>query len=109
MALAMTVTRAPDIPEALALWERQARPLTEHVQWWSYVYGYIVAEWPAALATMRSDLVRGLAQTEWFEEGLNRGARTVPTGYSELPESDREAYERAGVVAYARAETLQAR
>jgi 2-polyprenyl-6-methoxyphenol hydroxylase-like FAD-dependent oxidoreductase len=102
MALAMAVTGATDIPQALADWERQARPLTEHVQWWSYIYGYIVAEWPAALAPLRSDLVRGMAQTEWFEEGLNRGSRAVPVGYAELPEAERTAYERAGAIAYAR-------
>jgi 2-polyprenyl-6-methoxyphenol hydroxylase-like FAD-dependent oxidoreductase len=81
MALALEVTHATDIPQALVHWERNTRPLTEHVQWWSYVYGHIVANWPTGLASLRSDLVRGLATMEWFDEGLNRGARSNPAGY----------------------------
>jgi 2-polyprenyl-6-methoxyphenol hydroxylase-like FAD-dependent oxidoreductase len=81
MALALAVSGADDIPAALAAWERQQRPLTEHVQRWSYVYGYVLGKWPASLLALRSDLLRAIAKTEWFEDGLNRGARTVPAGY----------------------------
>jgi hypothetical protein len=83
------VTQANDIPQALVTWERKTRPLTEHVQWWSYIYGHIVANWPASLMSLRSDLVRGLARTEWFEEGLNRGARAVPAGYEGVLDTSR--------------------
>lgn len=81
MALALTVTEGADIPEALAEWEKRQRPLTEHVQRWSYVYGYVLGKWPKSLLALRSDLLRAIAKTEWFEDGLNRGARTVPAGY----------------------------
>ena len=89
IALALEVTQADDIPQALISWERKTRPLTEHVQWWSYVYGHIVANWPGLLLTLRSDFVRGLTKMEWFEEGLNRGARSVPDGYEGLLDTSR--------------------
>jgi 2-polyprenyl-6-methoxyphenol hydroxylase-like FAD-dependent oxidoreductase len=81
MALALAVTEGTNIERSLARWEEQQRPITEHVQNWSYFYGYVLGKWPAALAGLRSDLLRAVAKTEWFEEGLNRGARTVPAGY----------------------------
>lgn len=81
MALALEVTESSDVAQALVRWEKQQRPLTEHVQRWSYVYGYILGKWPSSLVSLRSDLLRAIAKTEWFEEGLNRGARTVPAGY----------------------------
>lgn len=81
MALAMAVNDAGDIPTALQAWEQRQRSLTDHVQWWSYLYGQVIGRWPAGLTTLRSDLVRLISNTEWFDEGLNRGARHVPAGY----------------------------
>jgi len=81
MALAQMATDADDIEPALARWETQQRPLTNHVQWWSYIYGIVLGKWPASLQLLRSDAVAALAKTEWFEDGLNRGARHVPIGY----------------------------
>jgi 2-polyprenyl-6-methoxyphenol hydroxylase-like FAD-dependent oxidoreductase len=95
MALAMEVTESDDVPEALVRWEKLHRPLTDHVQWWSYIYGYIVAQWPEGLLSLRSDLIRAMAGTEWFDEGLNKGARAVPVGFTALPEPVRLAYERS--------------
>jgi 2-polyprenyl-6-methoxyphenol hydroxylase-like FAD-dependent oxidoreductase len=81
MALAMAVSRSNDVPQALQSWEKQQRPLTDHVQRWSYVYGYVIGKWPSAFMSLRSDLLRSLAKTQWFENGLNRGARHIPAGY----------------------------
>jgi 2-polyprenyl-6-methoxyphenol hydroxylase-like FAD-dependent oxidoreductase len=81
MALALSVTDAASVEQGLVRWEKDQRPLTEHVQRWSYVYGYIVGKWPNSFVSLRSDLLRAIAKTEWFEEGLNRGARTIPAGY----------------------------
>ncbi len=83
MALAEAVDSAADVPSALVGWEERQRPITNHVQWWSYLYGYVVGKWPKSLMPLRSDLVRMLAGTEWFDEGLNRGARYVPAGFVE--------------------------
>lgn len=81
MALAMAVSKGDSVPQALQSWEKQQRPLTDHVQRWSYVYGYVVGKWPSAFMSLRSDLLRSLAKTQWFENGLNRGARHIPAGY----------------------------
>jgi hypothetical protein len=51
------------------------------VQWWSYLYGFVLGKWPRAIGSLRGDLIQGFAKTNWFEEGLNRGARHVPDGY----------------------------
>jgi 2-polyprenyl-6-methoxyphenol hydroxylase-like FAD-dependent oxidoreductase len=83
IALAKMVDEAADVPTALVAWERATRPLTDHVQWWSYLYGFLLGKWPKGIMPVRSDLVRAIAKTEWFEDGLNRGARTIPMGYSD--------------------------
>jgi 2-polyprenyl-6-methoxyphenol hydroxylase-like FAD-dependent oxidoreductase len=70
-----------DMPAALRAWEAQQRSITDHVQWWSYLYGFVLGKWPTSLLTLRSDVVRALAKTEWFDESLNRGARHVPAGF----------------------------
>jgi 2-polyprenyl-6-methoxyphenol hydroxylase-like FAD-dependent oxidoreductase len=89
MSLAAAVDQAPDVPAALAAWEREARPLTDHVQRWSSVYGYVAGKWPQPLAGWRTPAVRALSATPWFERGLNRGARAVPVPYTttETPRS----------------------
>ena len=84
MALAEMVNQGGDIPSSLRSWEERQRPLTNHVQWWSYIYGYVVGKWPQSLMPLRSDLLRMIAKTEWFDEGLNRGARHVPAGFKDL-------------------------
>lgn len=82
MALAMILEDATDVPAALREWETKQRPLTDHVQWWSYLYGYVVGKWPAKYLALRSDAVRALSKTEWFEYSLNLGARHVPAGFN---------------------------
>jgi 2-polyprenyl-6-methoxyphenol hydroxylase-like FAD-dependent oxidoreductase len=81
MALAQMVTGADDIAHTLRDWEKQQRPITDHVQWWSYLYGYVLGKWPAPLQSLRSDFVSAISKTEWFDESLNRGARHVPAGF----------------------------
>jgi 2-polyprenyl-6-methoxyphenol hydroxylase-like FAD-dependent oxidoreductase len=82
MALASMVTPADDIPTALQAWEQEQRSISDHVQWWSYLYGYVLGKWPKPLLTLRSDVVSAIAGTQWFDESLNRGARHVPMGYT---------------------------
>jgi 2-polyprenyl-6-methoxyphenol hydroxylase-like FAD-dependent oxidoreductase len=82
MALAQKVTEGREVPEALTLWEREHRPLTDHVQWWSYLYGFVLGKWPRGFIALRSDILRAMSRTEWFDEGLNRGARSYPAGYA---------------------------
>lgn len=84
MALAQKVTEGREVPDALVLWEKEHRPLTDHVQWWSYLYGYVLGKWPRGFVSLRSDILRAISRTEWFDEGLNRGARTYPAGYGKM-------------------------
>lgn len=81
MALASIVTSGADIPQSLKTWEAEQRSISDHVQWWSYLYGFVLGKWPNSLLTLRSDVVSAIARTEWFDESLNRGARHVPAGY----------------------------
>jgi 2-polyprenyl-6-methoxyphenol hydroxylase-like FAD-dependent oxidoreductase len=81
MALAADVEQSPDIESAMQRWEQRQRPITEHVQWWSYIYGFVLGKWPKPLAAFRGDFIQGFSKTQWFDAGLNRGARYVPDGY----------------------------
>lgn len=81
MALAAMATASDEVPSALQAWEREQRSISDHVQWWSYLYGFVLGKWPNSLLTLRSDVVSAIARTEWFDESLNRGARHVPEGY----------------------------
>lgn len=78
------MTERREIPDALVLWQKEHRPLTNHVQWWSYLYGYVLGKWPRNFVALRSDILRAISRTEWFDEGLNRGARAYPAGYGKL-------------------------
>ena len=74
-------TGGNDVEQSLRDWEAVARPLTEHVQWWSYIYGYILGRWPADSMALRGDMIKMMATTKWFDDGINRGARSVPLGF----------------------------
>jgi 2-polyprenyl-6-methoxyphenol hydroxylase-like FAD-dependent oxidoreductase len=80
MALAMTLELEKDIPTALATWERENRALTDHVQWWSYIYGFVVGKCPERMDGVRARLLRSVSGTRRFQNGLNKGARHVPAG-----------------------------
>jgi 2-polyprenyl-6-methoxyphenol hydroxylase-like FAD-dependent oxidoreductase len=76
LGLAAALQEAPDIQTALSLWERRERPLTEHTQRWTRIYG----------ATMvLPDMLKRLAirletQIPWVAAQYSRTANHVPTG-----------------------------
>jgi 2-polyprenyl-6-methoxyphenol hydroxylase-like FAD-dependent oxidoreductase len=80
MALAVILEDEHDVPTALVRWERECRALTNHVQWWSYLYGFALAKVPERLDRVRARLLRSVSHTHLFQKGLNKGARTVPAG-----------------------------
>lgn len=80
MALASLVERAPDVASVLPEWERRQRPVTDHVQRWSYLYGFVLGHCPGPLEGARAATLRRVARTRWFDRNLNRGARHVPMG-----------------------------
>jgi 2-polyprenyl-6-methoxyphenol hydroxylase-like FAD-dependent oxidoreductase len=80
MALAAAVDESRDVDTALLGWQARQRPLTDHVQWWSYLYGFVLGRCPRPLEPARAGLLRSLSRTRPFDRGLNKGARNVPIG-----------------------------
>jgi len=80
MSLAAAVTAAADIPAALRGWERDERPLTDHVQRFSYYYGFYLGRWPHRLLPARGPVLSAASRVPWFERALNRGMRHMPAG-----------------------------
>ena len=80
VSLAAAVTGSDDIEQALREWEKRERPLTDHVQRFSYYYGFFLGKWPSNLLALRGDVLRALQSSAWFEEALNRGMRHMPAG-----------------------------
>jgi 2-polyprenyl-6-methoxyphenol hydroxylase-like FAD-dependent oxidoreductase len=80
MALAGLAEQSKDIVTVLPEWERRQRPITDHVQRWSYLYGFVLGHCPTPLLGARAQAVHRVSQTRWFDRNLNRGARYVPMG-----------------------------
>jgi 2-polyprenyl-6-methoxyphenol hydroxylase-like FAD-dependent oxidoreductase len=80
LSLAAAVSSANDIEQALRDWERRERPLTDHVQRFSYYYGFFLGKWPREFLALRDDVLRVLGASSWFEQALNRGMRHMPVG-----------------------------
>ncbi|MBL7251094.1 FAD-dependent oxidoreductase [Alloalcanivorax marinus] len=84
MALAEIMSKPEamqDVAATLIKWESQQRSITDHVQWWSYLYGYVLGRCPPMLTGLRSGVLRAVSRTGWFDRNLNKGARYVPDGY----------------------------
>ena len=84
VSLAAAVSADSDIERALRDWERKERPLTEHVQRFSYYYGFFLGKWPKGFLALRDDVLRVLGSSSWFEQALNRGMRHLPAGVQAL-------------------------
>ena len=69
-----------DVPAALQRWERQERPLTNHVQRWTDLYGRAASAWPDRLASRRSQVLGLATRLPWIDRQLNKAARHVPLG-----------------------------
>jgi len=80
LALAEFVTGASDIPAALRAWERTMRPMSDHTQRWSDIYGYIAGLWPPHWERLRTMTMRVVTGLPPVERRLNMAARTIPIG-----------------------------
>jgi 2-polyprenyl-6-methoxyphenol hydroxylase-like FAD-dependent oxidoreductase len=80
MALAALADEERDITTVLPEWERRQRPITDHVQQWSYLYGFVLGHCPTPLQGARARTLQWVSQTQWFDRNLNRGARFKPMG-----------------------------
>src|SRR4051794_24678116 len=76
LALGVYLDRSADIPAALAAWEAAERPLTDHTQRISLLFG-MPAFWPPKLRELFYFLA---ARSRWLTAQRTRTARHVPTG-----------------------------
>ena len=75
LGLAAALADAPDLPAALAAWERRERPLTEHTQRWTRIYGTTMFL-PAPL----KQAAILIEKIPWVAGQYVRIANHVPTG-----------------------------
>src|SRR5262249_24176104 len=76
LSLAVYLDREAEIGAALAAWERNERPLTEHTQRVSYLYG-LPTTWPPLL---RSAALALAGRSKWLTRQRTRTANHRPTG-----------------------------
>lgn len=75
-SLAAMAADATSIPDALAAWERNERPLTEHTQQWSRMYSATTL-WPA---WMRSAAFYATGRVGWLRGQYQKTANHIPLG-----------------------------
>ncbi len=78
IGLAEEVSAADDVPAALRAWEERMKPITDHVQRWSYWYGEVLQHWPQSMLPARSRMLKTLGRQPWFAGGIDRGAHSIP-------------------------------
>ena len=80
LSLATYLDRASDVPSGLAEWERKERPLTDHVQRWTDLYGRVASAWPERYSGQRSRVLELANKVPWVDKQLGRAARHLPVG-----------------------------
>ena len=76
LSLAVFLDRGADVATQLEAWERAERPLTDHSQRISRLYG-MPTFWPAPLRRL---FYAAAARSRWLTEQRTRTARHIPTG-----------------------------
>ena len=76
LSLAVYLDREGDVPTALAAWERNERPVTEHAQRISYLLG-LPTTWPPLLRAMALGVA---GRSQWLVRQRNKTALHRPTG-----------------------------
>jgi 2-polyprenyl-6-methoxyphenol hydroxylase-like FAD-dependent oxidoreductase len=80
LALAEYLDRGTDVAASLLAWEAAERPLTDHVQRWTDLYGRVASAWPERFAGRRSQFLETVNKLPWIDRQLNRAARHIPVG-----------------------------
>jgi 2-polyprenyl-6-methoxyphenol hydroxylase-like FAD-dependent oxidoreductase len=80
LSLAAYLDQQGSVPEALQTWEARERPLTDHVQKWTDVYGRVASAWPDRFAKQRSQVLELASKVPWVDRQMNKAARHVPVG-----------------------------
>jgi 2-polyprenyl-6-methoxyphenol hydroxylase-like FAD-dependent oxidoreductase len=78
LALGQAVSAHADVPTALRIWEAAERPITDHTQRYSYIYGRVGTRWPRPLLDVRSRLVPVVARSPRFRRAMSQAAEHVP-------------------------------
>jgi 2-polyprenyl-6-methoxyphenol hydroxylase-like FAD-dependent oxidoreductase len=76
LSLAVYLDREPDVPTALAAWERRERPITDHTQRMSVLLG-LPTTWPPPLRAFTLALA---GRSKWLTRQRTRTALHRPTG-----------------------------
>src|SRR5246127_4228850 len=76
LSLAVYLERSADVPAALAAWEMNERPITEHAQRMSYLLG-LLATWPPFLQAMA---LGWAGRSKWVVRQRTKTALHRPTG-----------------------------
>ena len=82
LSLAVYLDREADVSAALATWERNERPVTEHAQRISYLLG-LPTTWPPALRAMALGMA---GRSKWLVRQRIKTALHRPTGTTPLGE-----------------------
>ncbi|GAA1142252.1 NAD(P)/FAD-dependent oxidoreductase [Nocardioides aquiterrae] len=82
LSLAEFLDRSSDVPTALRRWEESERPLTDHIQRWTDIYGRVASAWPERLSHRRGQVLELASRVPWVDRQLNKAARHVPLGYA---------------------------
>jgi 2-polyprenyl-6-methoxyphenol hydroxylase-like FAD-dependent oxidoreductase len=80
VSLASYLDQSADVKTGLLEWESRERPLTDHVQRWTDLYGRVASAWPKRLESYRSNMLRRTTKMQWVDRQLNKAARHVPVG-----------------------------
>lgn len=80
LALAEYLDRDLDVGAALRRWEKSERPLTDHVQRWTDLYGRAASAWPDRFSHRRSQFLEKATRVPWVDRQLNKAARHIPVG-----------------------------
>lgn len=78
VALAAALDEARTVEDGLREWEQRQRPITDHTQRWSNLYGAVCERWPSWLSDVRSFVVWSTGRSRWLDSKLSRAARHVP-------------------------------
>jgi 2-polyprenyl-6-methoxyphenol hydroxylase-like FAD-dependent oxidoreductase len=80
LGLATAVEEASNVEDALQRWEQRERPLTEHTQRWTRIYGYTML----LPETLKQLVIRAEKHLPWIGRQYVRAANHVPTGTAAL-------------------------
>ena len=80
LALADYLDRDGDVETALRNWEKGERPLTDHVQRWTDLYGRAASAWPDRFSRQRTQFLEKATRLPWVDRQLNKAARHIPVG-----------------------------